>query len=196
MPTDRLAPDQRARLDEMVKEIDDNIEDLVKEKEDYYSNDGQSVSRKSKIPDTPNVYELEGETRQRMDQIDSKLRIRNPQAQVDGTVNPASLASLQLPGRDKDNSQALMNLSVSQFSQLDAMSSASRRSNFTLITLKSQQTNLSGKSKALPKEGRLRENALRRMNDEQIKEIENHLRKIRNTTDLSYSNAKQSGATN
>ena len=29
------------------------------------------------------------------------------------------------------------------------------------------------------------------MNDAQIKEIENHLRRIRNTTDLSYSNAKQ-----
>ena len=126
-----------------------------------------------------------------MDEIDSRLRVRNPAAQVDGTVNPASLASLSLPGSDRDRSQALMNLSTSQFSQLDAMSSASRRSNFTLITLKSQQTNLSGKSRALPKEGRLRENALRRMNDAQIKEIENHLRRIRNTTDLSYSNAKQ-----
>lgn len=31
--TDRLAPDQRARLEEMVKEIDDNIDDLIKEKE-------------------------------------------------------------------------------------------------------------------------------------------------------------------
>ena len=39
-PTDRLAPDQRARLEEMVKEIEDNIEDLVKEREEYFKNDG------------------------------------------------------------------------------------------------------------------------------------------------------------
>ena len=46
-----------------------------------------------------------------MDEIDSRLRVRNPAAQVDGTVNPASLASLSLPGSDRDRSQALMNLS-------------------------------------------------------------------------------------
>ncbi len=51
-------------------------------------------------------------------------------------------------------------------------------------------TNATGKSKALPREGRLRDNALRRMNDAQIKEIESHLRKIRNSNDLSYSNVK------
>lgn len=51
-------------------------------------------------------------------------------------------------------------------------------------------TSATGKSKALPREGRLRENALRRMNDAQIKEIEGHLRKIRNSNDLSYSNVK------
>jgi len=39
-----------------------------------------------------------------------------------------------------------MNLSVSQFSQLDAMSSVSRRSNLTMITLQSQITNATGKS--------------------------------------------------
>ena len=46
------------------------------------------------------------------------------------------------------------------------------------------------KGKALPREGRLKENALRRMSDAQLKEIENHLRKIRNSNDLSYSNMK------
>jgi len=60
-----------------------------------------------------------------------------------------------------------------------------------MITLKTAMTGASGKSKALPREGRLRENAIRRMNDAQIREIENHLRRIRNTQDLSYSNVKQ-----
>ena len=62
-PTDRLAPDQRARLEEMVKEIEDNIDDLLKEKEEYFKSDGQSVSKKSAINNQPNVYTFEGETK-------------------------------------------------------------------------------------------------------------------------------------
>ena len=76
-PTDRLAPDQRARLEEMIKEIDDNIDELIQEKEEYFKGDGQSVSRK----DAPNVYTFEGETKSRMEAIDNRLRIRNPAAQ-------------------------------------------------------------------------------------------------------------------
>ena len=60
-----------------------------------------------------------------------------------------------------------------------------------MITLQSGLTGATGRSKALPKEARLRDNALRRMSEAQLKEIENHLRKIRNTNDLSYSNTKQ-----
>jgi len=52
---------------------------------------------------------------------------------------------------------------------------------------------MTGKSKALPREKGLKENALRRMNEAHLKEIENHLRKIRKTTDLSYSNVKNQG---
>ena len=78
-PTDRLAPDQRARLDEMVQEIEDNIEGLLKEKEEYFKSDGQSVY-KSGIPDAPNIYNFEGDTKSRMEEIDSRLRMRNPAA--------------------------------------------------------------------------------------------------------------------
>ena len=79
--TDRLAPDQRARLEEMVKEIDDNIDDLIKEKEQYFKSDGQSVSKKSSIPDAPNVYHIDGDDKDRLEKIDSRLRARNPAAQ-------------------------------------------------------------------------------------------------------------------
>lgn len=97
--------------------------------------------------------------------------MRNPAAQDVGSVAP-SLGSLQLPGSSNrkgatPTGQELMNISQSQFSQLDAMSSVSRRSNLTMITLKSAMTNATGKGgkQALPKEARLRENAIRRMND-------------------------------
>ena len=40
--TDRLAPDQRERLEELVKDIDENIEALVKEKENMQVSDVKS----------------------------------------------------------------------------------------------------------------------------------------------------------
>lgn len=80
MPTDRLAPDQRARLEEMIQEIEDNMDGLLQEKEEYFKSDGQSVTHKSGIPDAPNIYHFEGNTKSRMDEIDSRLRMRNPAA--------------------------------------------------------------------------------------------------------------------
>ena len=81
---DRLDPESRARLEAMVKDIDDNLDDLVREKEEYYKlqTDGasSSPSKVSKVTSAPNVYAFEGETKSRMDEIDGKLRERNPGA--------------------------------------------------------------------------------------------------------------------
>ena len=81
---DRLDPESRARLEAMVKEIDDNLEELVREKEEYYKlqnvGDSHNPSKVSKLTGAPNVYAFEGETKSRMDEIDSKLRERNPGA--------------------------------------------------------------------------------------------------------------------
>ncbi len=68
------------------------MEALLLEKEEYFNGDSQSVSKKSKIPDAPNSYSLEGEQKSRMEAIDSRLRIRNPGAQ-DNSAAP-SLGSL------------------------------------------------------------------------------------------------------
>ena len=111
------------------------MEGLLKEKKEYFESDGQSVTHKSGIPDTPNIYHFEGNTKSRMDEIDSRLRMRNPAAQDTSSIMP-SMASLQLPGSDGKN-QDMMNMSISQFSQMDAMSNISRHSNVTMITLKS-----------------------------------------------------------
>ena len=77
---DRLDPESRAKLEAMVKEIDDNLEELQKEKEEYFKHDGQSSSpsKVSRLTGAPNIYAFEGETKTRMDEIDSKLRERNP----------------------------------------------------------------------------------------------------------------------
>lgn len=101
----------------MIKEIEDNIDEIVKEKEEYFRSDGQSTSKKSRILDAPNGYNIAGETWDRIQKINDKLRIRNPAAQaMDDNMSMApSLASLQLPGSDRKPTD-LMNISTSQFS--------------------------------------------------------------------------------
>ena len=86
----------------MVKEIEDNMDGLLKEKEEYFKSDGQSVTHKSGIPDAPNIYSFEGETKSRMEEIDHRLRMRNPAAQDNSSIMP-SMASLQLPGSGNKN---------------------------------------------------------------------------------------------
>ena len=85
--TDRLAPDQRERLEELVKDIDESIDNLVKEKaqlaKDELKSDikSQMSNQLSKLPDEPNLFALEYDTKQKLERIDSRLRQRNPAAQ-------------------------------------------------------------------------------------------------------------------
>ena len=178
---DRLDPESRAKLEAMVKEIDENLEELQREKEEYMRHDGQSSSpsKVSKLGSAPNVYAFEGETKARMDEIESKLRDWNPTAQESVANLPPTLGGVQLPDSKGD-----MNATSSNFS---VFSAASKRSNFTTITLQTNITSLGGKQKALPKEGVLRDKAMKRMTQAQLKEIEDHLRNLRRTDDLSYS---------
>lgn len=136
---DRLDPESRARLEAMVKEIDENLEELQREKEDYLRHDGQSSSpsKVSKLVSAPNVYSFEGETKTRMDEIESKLRERNPTAQENMANLPPTLGGVQLPDSKNDLNATSSNFSV--------FSTASKRSNFTTITLQSNITGLGGK---------------------------------------------------
>ena len=124
-----------------------------------------------------------------MDEIDSKLRERNPGAQENVMSEPPSLGGLKLP-ETKDGDK--MNATSSNFS-VAGYSSASRRSNLTTITLQTNVTGLGGKKAKLPKEGILRDKAMKRMTEAQLKEIEDHLRNLRKTDDLSYSTGRADG---
>ena len=174
----------------MVKEIDDNLDELQREKEDYFKHDGQSSSpsKVSRLTSAPNIYSFEGETKARMDEIDSKLRDRNPGAQENIMAEPPSLSGLKLPDAPGKKATDIsdMNMTGSNFS-VAGYSSASRRSNFTTITLQTNITGIGGKQQKLPKEGILRDKAMKRMTQAQLKEIEDHLRNLRRTDDLSYS---------
>ena len=114
---DRLDPESRAKLEAMVKEIDDNLEELQKEKEEYFKHDGQSSSpsKVSRLTGAPNIYAFEGETKVRMDEIDTKLRERNPQAQENISSVPPSLSGFKLPDK-KETDISDMNATSSNFS--------------------------------------------------------------------------------
>lgn len=64
------------------------------------------------------------------------------------------------------------------------MSVMSRKSNFTMLTHKTFNTNIT----KLPKERKLREMAEKRILSTQLKQIDNNLKKINETDDLSYAN--------
>ena len=104
-------------------------------------------------------------------------------------AEPPSLGGLKLP-ESKDSER--MNATTSNFS-VAGYSSASRRSNLTTITLQTNVTGLGGKQAKLPKEGILRDKAMKRLTEAQLKEIEDHLRNLRKTDDLSYSTTRGDG---
>lgn len=84
---DKLAPELKIKLDRMLKEVEDNLEDLQKEKELYQKQlGGASVISKtksgwqshapsivSKFSSEPNVYSEQTAEKKRLDEINAKL---------------------------------------------------------------------------------------------------------------------------
>ena len=201
MACERLAPEKRARLDEIMADIDENLDNIVKEKEEYYAqlngNDKTSqggMSKVSRLTSQPNIYSVMDDKKNAMDKIDEKLRQHNPVAfsQLTSVMDDSkSINSFKLPPSSAKKSKMNDDLE-SQFSM--PVSGISRKSNFTTITLMSGSQLGSTKNQKLPKEQILRDKAIQRKTQAQLKEIENHLRRIRKTDDLSYSSPTKNAA--
>ena len=141
--TDRLAPDQRERLEAMVKEVEDNMDALVKEREAFMKLDikSQGANQVSQLLNQPNMFNMADDVKERLDKIESKLMQRNPSAQQTSTLIDPSSGKLKL---SKENLKAAtgsqmgskMGGTSSNFSNIDGMSTASKRSNVTMITFK------------------------------------------------------------
>ena len=75
-----------------MKDIDENLDEIVAEKKEYYSNlngdkstSGKAVSQSaqskvSKLTSQPNVFSIMDERKGEMEKIDEKLRLHNPTA--------------------------------------------------------------------------------------------------------------------
>ena len=80
---DRLDPVARAKLNAMLNEIDNNLDELQKEKNEYFKQMGSNVSTSqaksnwqshalsavSKFSTDPNSFMFEGESKKRIDEI-------------------------------------------------------------------------------------------------------------------------------
>lgn len=90
---DRLDPVAKAKLERMLKDIDENLDDLQKEKELYQKQLGSAMSNNksgwqshapsviSKFSSDTNFYAEETKDSRRLQEIDAKLLQKNPQAQ-------------------------------------------------------------------------------------------------------------------
>mmetsp|Transcript_25701 Transcript_25701/g.19428 ORF Transcript_25701/g.19428 Transcript_25701/m.19428 type:complete len:145 (+) Transcript_25701:1899-2333(+) len=82
----------------------------------------------------------------------------------------------------KGDKSVMQNLSQADHHSLASLplSHATRRSNFTMLSLRT------GQPEALPKDRKLKEMAEKRITSAQLREIDSNLKKINDTDDLSY----------
>ena len=86
---DRLDEKGKARLAQLLKEIDDNIDELMKEKEEYFKQGTKAgymdtksqmsrVTGVSRVTDSSNAYLYTGQDQDRVQKINEQLRDYNP----------------------------------------------------------------------------------------------------------------------
>lgn len=169
MICEQLDDRSKSRLDILMADIDDNLEELQKQKEDY---DNQSQFTKV----TDNAYLYSKEDMEHMEKINDSLRKVAPMLPPCEDDNESKISGSRIGHREE--SKFLDSHSMKSL----PFTTVTRRSNFTMLTLKTQGTALT----KLPKERNLREMAEQRLQQSQLREIEVNLKKINETEDLSY----------
>lgn len=162
---DRLDEKGKARLAELLKEIDDDLPRIMKDKEQYYKNAGKSAfdteSQRSRVT----AYSHAGEDSSKMTEIDEKLTRLNPSlvgSQMGGGFDQeASVlhAGRHDPNRDRQSHMADDRSQVSGVTSGTAMSRRSAVSLIDINSLTSDAPTTLGGQKRLPGEGSLRANA-------------------------------------
>lgn len=80
---ERLDPAKQLRYDQLLKDIDANLEAILKDKEDYQRNLGNdNHSQMSRFTTGSNVYSIEGEQKSVFEALDMRIRQCNPDAQI------------------------------------------------------------------------------------------------------------------
>jgi dsDNA-specific endonuclease/ATPase MutS2 len=79
---DRLDPVRRERLEDMVDEIEKNLDEVMREKAEYFKqvNSLDTASKQSKLTQMSNAYSFFGNLKSEMDSIDTRIRQCNPDA--------------------------------------------------------------------------------------------------------------------
>ena len=194
---DRLDEKGKARLAQLLKEIDDNIDELRKEKEEYFKHGVKStaggymdtksqmsrVTGVSRVTDSSNAYLYTGDDQERVQKINEQLREHNPTLGAAVNASYDQEASVIHKGRqDPRNQKFDENKSTMSFqSNISGIS----RSGLSMIDMGSITSGMTGKS--MPGQKGLRDAAERRLEKAQMFKIEAHLKKLQESDDLSYS---------
>eukprot|EP00347_Sterkiella_histriomuscorum_P021750 403332895 len=177
MKCDQLDEESKNRLDSLMRDIDDNLEDIKKEKEDFYSVDINKSSYTNKIVDGKSAYVYSNDDIEKIEKINSSLMKMTPMLPA-----PDYYENQSVMKSNYDHSKFLSDDTHSMRSQ--PMSIMSRKSGFTMLSHQTFQTGV----QSMPGEHSLKKQAEKRLLDIQMKKIDQNLRRINETDDLSYAN--------
>lgn len=78
MICDQLDEQSKNRLDSLIKDIDENLDDIIKEKEEFYSYDINKSSYTNKINDGKSAYVYSRDEVDKIERINESLRKITP----------------------------------------------------------------------------------------------------------------------
>ena len=186
MICDTLDEASRSRLLMLTEDIDNDLDDYIKKKDEFYAIEMEK-SQYGPITDANNAYLYSKEDVDRIERINESLRKVTPMlppAEGEGSVmgseyKPSKLEShydhSKFLSSQHDDKQSMRSL---------PMSTITRKSQVTMLTHGTIKTGIT--NAALPRDRKLREAAQDRMLKAQMRDIEANLRRLTESDDLSY----------
>lgn len=163
MICEQLDDNSKSRLEILMKDIDDNLDEINKEKIDFYNVDASDKhSQYTKIADANNAYLYSKMDMDQMEKINDSLRKMAPMlppCDYDGNKSVMDHNRSRIDNRTPYKEESKYLYDDNQSMRSLPLTTMSKRSNFTMITLKTQNTAMT----KLPKERKLREMAEQRM---------------------------------
>lgn len=197
MICDTLDEPSKNRLLMLTEDIDGDLDQFIKQKDEYYAlvfDDKTSLAGMKSISDPDNAYLYTKNDVDRIERINEslmKVAPMLPPSDANFDYDPPTHSALKSKLGDnhyKSEYDHSKFLDDKQSVRSLPMSTATRKSNLTMLT---HQTFKSG-FQQLPRDKKLREVAEKRMLKNQLRDIDQNLKNISNTDDLSYANNNNS----
>ena len=117
----------KQRLDDLMKDIDDNIDNLVKEKQEFYSIDANKSHISSKLNDGKGAYLYSKEDTEKIEKINQSLQRVTPM------LPPPEHSMMESDKESNYDRSKFLNDDTHSMRSMP-LSVATKRSNFTLLS--------------------------------------------------------------